>query len=204
MGIYQRNLESYDESPILTTDAVTACFNCHTFVNNRPETFCFHIRPGKVKEIQAGMILVRGGHALRPNTQSKTTPKPPAYTSWHPSGLVAAFSMIHPKQCFRAVGSEIREVLDYDSDVAAMNFQTGAASTSPAIADPGRLETFPAWSADGKLLYFTSAERFWDGDHPLAMDAIDTIMYDLMCVPYDIEKDAWGEPERILSAAATG
>ncbi len=205
MGIYQRNLENYDESPIVTTEKVSACFNCHTFVKNRPDTFSFQIRPtGQHKEIAAGMVVVRGGHALRPKTTSKAAPKPPSYTSWHPSGLVAAFAMIHPEPCFRGAGAEIRDVLDYDSDLAIMNFQTGAASTSPSIADPARLETFPGWSADGKILYFSSAERFWDDDHPLAMEAVSKIMYDLMCVRYDIEKNAWGQPEKLLSAKETG
>jgi hypothetical protein len=204
MGIYQRNLENFDESSILTTDAVGVCFNCHAFVNHRPDTFSLQVRPGKIRGIKPGMILVRDGQALRPNTESKAAPKPPAYTSWHPAGALAAFAMIQPKQCFRGAGSEIREVFDYDSHVAAMNFQTAAASTSPGIADPARMETFPAWSADGKTLYFSSAERFWDRDHPLAMDAVDKIMYDLMCVPYDIEKNAWGQPETLLSAARTG
>jgi hypothetical protein len=204
LGLYQRNLESYDESPIITTDAVVACYNCHTFVNNRPETFCFHVRPGKDKEIKAGMILVRDGHALRPKTASKAAPKPPAYTSWHPGGSIAAFTMILPRQCFRGAGVEIREVLDHDSDLAIMNFDTGAASTSLGIADPSRLETFPAWSPDGKTLYFTSAERFWSRDDPLPMDAIHEIRYDLKCVQYDAQKDLWDRPETILSAAEAG
>jgi hypothetical protein len=204
MGIYQRNLEDYGESPIVSSDAVAACCNCHAFVKNRPDTFSFQIRPGEKKEVKAGMILVREGRALRPTTKSKSTPRPPAYTAWHPGGSVAAFAMIRPELFIRGAGPEIREVLDYDSDLAAINFQTGALSTSPSIADPARLETFPAWSADGKVLYFSSAERFWDQRHPLAMDALNKIMYDLMCVEYDAEKDAWGQPETVLSAAEAG
>jgi hypothetical protein len=205
MGIYQRDLESYDESPIVTTDAINACFNCHSFVRNRPETFSLQVRAGDKKEkAAAGMVLVRDGRAWRPKTRSAAGPKPPAYTTWHPNGAIAAFALIVPEQCSRGVGAEVRDVLDYDSDLAAMNFQTGAASTSRSIADRARLETFPAWSADGQVLYFSSAERFWDRDHPLAMDAVSKIMYDLVCVRYDMEKDVWGQPETILSARETG
>ena len=204
MGLYQRNLENYDESPILTTDAVSACVNCHTFVKNRPDAFSFQVRPAKEKEIKAGMVLVRDGRALRPKTQSEAAPKPPAYTSWHPAGSIAAFAMIQPEQWLHGAGPEIREVIDYDSDLAAVNSRTGDALTLPSIADPVRLETFPGWSADGKILYFSSAERFWDRDHPLAIGAINKIMYDLMSVQYDIEKDAWGRPETVLSAKQTG
>ena len=39
MGIYQRDLHSFDESPILTNDYFRGgCVNCHTFRNNRTDT----------------------------------------------------------------------------------------------------------------------------------------------------------------------
>jgi hypothetical protein len=205
MGIYQRNLENYDESPIVTSHAAHACVNCHTFSNNRPDTLSFQLRPEQKKGRTApGMIVVRGGHAFRVETQTKITPKPPAYTSWHPGGSVAAFAMIRPMQYFRGAGAEIREVLDSQSDLAAVNVQTGTVLASPGIADPARLETFPAWSADGKVLYFSSAKSLWAQGGMPAVDCISKIRYDLMCVRYDIEKDTWGEPEMVLSSAETG
>jgi hypothetical protein len=204
MGIYQRNLTNYDQSPIVTYDAVAACANCHTFVNNRADTFSIQIRPGLRKgEIEPGMILVRGGHALRLKTLTKAAPKPPAYTSWHPNAAVAAFAMIHPRQYFRGAGAEIREVFDSDADLATVNVRTGAVSTSPGIANRVRMETFPGWSADGKMLYFSSAEPSWDSDQPTAVEAV-KLRYDLMCVRYDVEKDTWGQSEMVLSSAKTG
>jgi hypothetical protein len=205
MGIHQRNLENHDQSPILTTELVNACFNCHSFVKNRPDTFSFQVRPGgEGKEVASGMVMVCGGRALRPKTDSKAAPIPPAYTSWHPAGSVAAFSMIRPVQCFHGAGLEIREVFDSDSHLAAVNTQTGIVSTSPGIADPARMETFPGWSADGKTLYFASAKRLWDRNQPIAIGAVDKLKYDLMCVRYDVEKDVWGQPKMILSSAKTG
>lgn len=202
MGIYQRNLENFDESPILTCDEVVVCMNCHSFQNNRPEVFSIQVRPSRDK-IQAGMIEVRNGHARRLKTQSKATPRPPAYTSWHPKGSVAAFAMIHPKQCFRGAGADVRDVFDADADLAAVNVANGSASTSPGIADRDKLETFPNWSSDGRTLYFCSAEPPWNKDNPTTVQAI-KLKYDLMRVPYDIEKDVWGTPETMLSSRETG
>jgi hypothetical protein len=205
MGIYQRNLETFDESPILTNETFGGCVNCHCFPNRRADTFCFHVRPGQGKEkIASGMVLVRDGHAARQKTRTKTMPMPPSYTSWHPTGPVAAFSMNKPQQCFRGSGNEIREVFDLHSDLAAVNVETGAVSTSPGIADPNRMETFPGWSADGKTLYFCSAKPLLIPGKPPAVEQIDHIMYDLMRVRYDLEKNEWGQPETILSAAETG
>jgi len=150
------------------------------------------------------MILVRDGHAKRQKTIAKSAPKPPAYTTWHPNGSLAAFAMIRPAQCFRAAGLEIRDVFDLMSDLAAVNVETGAVTTSPRIADSGRMETFPSWSADGKWLYFVSSPPFGNGKPTPSFEDIDKLKYDLMRVPYDTEKDEWGQPETILSAAETG
>jgi hypothetical protein len=205
MGIYQRNLETFDESPIVTTDAVDGCVNCHSFVNNRPDRFSFQVRPGRVAEgIKSGMIICTGGHAYRPQTISKATPSPPSYTSWHPSGKLAAFAMSKPVQCFRGMGADVREVFDTESDLATIDVSVGRASTSPAIADRGRLETFPCWSADGKVLYFGSAESQWGPDQPPSVEAVGKTRFDLVSVSYDTKKNVWGTPETLLTAAKTG
>ncbi len=204
MGLYQRNLENYDESPILTNDAFGGCVNCHSCPKNRSDMFSFEFRPRQGQNIPAGMIVVRDGHAFRIKTQTKATPKPPGYTSWHPSASVAAFAMSRPAQSVRGVGAEVRDVFDFQSDLAAVNIETGVVSTSPGIADPDILETFPAWSADGKILYFTSANSLWSENRPLVVKDIKKSKYDLMRVRYDIEKDEWGQPETVLAAADTG
>jgi hypothetical protein len=201
MGIYQRNLENYDESPIVTTDAIDGCMNCHAFVNNRPDRFSLQIRPGRTAErIQAGMIVCRGGHAHRLQTASKATPNAPSYTSWHPGGKLAAFAMSKPMQCFRGAGADVREVFDAESDLGIVDLGTSSASTSPAIANGSKLETFPGWSADGKVLYFGSAESQWGPDRPPTVEAVGKTRFDLASATYDVEKNAWGTPQVLLSA----
>ncbi len=203
--ICQRDLENYEESIILRDDWIGgACVNCHSFQNNRPDHFSFHVRPGPgTNQVVPGMILARDGHATRLNTKSKAAPRAPGYLSWHPSGW-AAFAMSKPDQVFRGAGSEIREVFDYESDLAVMNPSTCASFTSPGVANPERLETFPSWSADGKALYFCSAKQLW-GPHasPTATDIKNT-KYDLMRVACDVGGNVWGQPELVLAAAETG
>ena len=203
MGLYQRNLENYDESPIVTNDGFDGCVNCHSCLNNRADLFSlqFRAKPGKGA---SGMIVVRDGHARWIKTQTKATPMPAGYTSWHPSTALAAFAMGHPAQSVRGAGIEVRDVFDFQSDLAAVNVKTGAVSPLPAIADPDSLETFPAWSADGKFLYFTSVNSLWSGNKPLVTKDIKKAKYHLMRVRYDSEKGEWGEPEMVLSAADTG
>ena len=206
MGIYQRNLENYDESPIVANDRIgDGCVNCHSFQNNRPDLFSFHVRPAlDTGKSVAGMILVRDGHAIRLQTKSKAAPELPGYLSWHPSGSLVAFSMSKPRQVFRAAGAEIRDVFDLESDLAVMNIATCAASTSSGIADPNKLETFPNWSADGKTLHFCSARSLWGHGKFPAVEDIGKVKFDLMRVQYDVKKNIWGRPETVLAASETG
>ncbi len=203
--ICQRNLENFDERTVVGDDLIDGgCVNCHSFQNNRPDVFSFHVRPGLNKQrTAAGMILVRDGRATRLNTKSKAAPQAPGYLSWQRSGWVA-FSLNRPDQVFRGAGAEIRDVFDYRSDIAVMNAATCEASTSPGVADPERQETFPSWSADGKVLYFCSAKTPWGrGGSPTADDLKNT-KYDLMRAPYDVDVGVWGKPETVLAASETG
>ena len=75
MGIYRRNLENYDESPVLTNDSFNGgCVNCHSFANNSPDCFSLHVRPAPGNKPQAGMIVVHNGRAVRAETRTETTP----------------------------------------------------------------------------------------------------------------------------------
>jgi hypothetical protein len=205
MGVFQRNLETYDETPVLTTGSCGGCMNCHSFANNRPDLFALQVRPGMgKKQIKGGMFVVRGAHALELKTESKAAPKRPSYIAWHPSGSVIAFSMTKTKQVFHSAGAEIREGYDIESHLAIVNAQTGDVSTSPDIADPAMQEAFPCWSADGKALYFCRAKTLWDNGMPPPIEDLRTVMYDLVRVPYDVDANKLGSPETVLSAARTG
>jgi hypothetical protein len=205
MGVFQRNLETYDESPVLTSEVCGGCINCHNFANNRPDLFAVQVRPGMGKrQIKGGMFVVRGTHAVRLKTESKAAPQRPSYIAWHPSGSVIAFSMTKTKQVFHAAGAEIREGYDTESHLAIVDLRTGEVSTSPDIADPAMQQAFPCWSADGKALYFCHARTLWDNRMPPPIEDLRTVMYDLMRVPYDVDANKLGSAEAVLSAARTG
>ncbi len=205
LGIYQRNLESFDESPLLfNSEFNRGCVNCHSFLNNRPAPFLLHSRPGPDDSIAAGPILVRDGKAARVKTRTEDMPRVAFVTSWHPSGEVAAFCVNWFGQFMRATGAETREVVDLDSDVEIVDFRTGEVSNNPGIADPDRLETFPCWSPDGKYLFFSSAPRLWEKTEFAPLKDYKDVKYDLMRISYDVAANTWGEPELLLGAAATG
>jgi len=194
MGIYQRNLHSFDESLILNNGYYKdGCLNCHTFCNNRTDKMLIGIRSA-----------VYGSSALliEDNTVSKIGTKF-GYSSWHPSGRVAAYSINNVVLFFHSATGEVRDVLDLDSLLAYYLVDSEKVKTSPILAQKDRLETYPTWSADGRYLYFCSAPLTWEERDEIP-EQYDKIKYDLVRIPYDLERDEWGELETVLSADKTG
>jgi hypothetical protein len=152
------------------------------------------------------MLLIVDGKVLKINTKTKFN-GPAAYPSWHPSGELIAFSVNKLRQFFHEIG-ECRDVLDRSSDIIIYDIPTNTITTVPQISSPDRMEIWPAWSPDGKVLYFCSApklETFYvpskTGDDSLAYDKI---KYDLMRIAYDPVNRIWGKLETVISSDELG
>ena len=201
MGIYQRSVETFDEKPVfLNRLAKDNCVNCHNFWQNKTDRWLLHQRGGS----GAAMLLVVGDTIKKINTKTQFN-APVAYPSWHPSGSLVAFSANNLLQFFHATG-ECRDVLDRYSDIIVYDLSINTITTVPQISDPDRLEIWPAWSPDGKELYFCSAPKIETFVNPMRPDEFeyDKIKYDLMRISYDPAKRRWGEIESVISSAELG
>jgi len=194
MGIYQRNLSSFNESVILNNEYFKhGCVNCHTFCGNRAEKMLLGIRS---PVYGSSALLVEGDKVRKIGTKF-------GYTSWHPSGRVAAFSINKVRQLFHAAASEVRDVMDFDSVMAYYNVDSKTVKTTPILAKKDRLETYPTWSPDGRYLYFCSAPVTWS-DKTVVPESYNQIKYDLVRVSYNIDRDQWDQLESVLSVEDTG
>lgn len=205
LGIYQRNLETFEEKPILFNSTFgRGCVNCHTFCQNRPSPMLLHARPGGNSSIGAGLLLARGDKAERVATRTQASPKPANVIAWHPNGDLAAFSVNWYGQFMHGAGMEVREVIDLESDLSVVDLRTGEVSTDPGIANPRRLESFPCWSPDGRHLYFSSAPQLPRRSKVSPLEDYPQVKYDLMRIAYDHATKTWGKPEVLLAAATAG
>ena len=100
--------------------------------------------------------------------------------------------------------AEVRDTVDLNSLLAYYLVDSETIKTAPQIAQKNRLETWPAWSADGRYLYFCSAPMLWPDTSQLLPKQYNQVKYDLVRISYDIDHDQWGELETILSAQDTG
>ena len=198
LGIYQRDLTGFDESPIVLNTAMGKnCVNCHSFHNYNPERMIFHMRAGPVG---TSMILAHDGETHKVDTSTSFN-HATSYRSWHPNGQIIAFAFNTVKQVFHAAGKNL-DVYDRASDLLLYNVKTNTITTSPKISTAERMETYPEWSPDGKYLYFCSSPALdiYDTDeHPLKK-----MRYDLMRISYDDRTDTWGEVEPVLLANKLG
>jgi len=187
VGIYQRNLETFQQDVVLHNSSFNkGCVNCHTFLQNRPDTMALHIRE---KTSGNPMMLVQSNSVARVDQTG-------GYLSWHPSGRLLTFS-VNKLSLFFHTTAEPRDVYDANSDLKIYRVDSNTVVTPPAIARPEFLETWPGWAPDGKYLYFCRAQR-------QGVRRLHPPRYDLVRVSYDIDRDRWGEAEVLVAAKDSG
>jgi hypothetical protein len=205
MGIFQRCLESFDEKPIflnqLTTDK--QCMNCHNFYQHGTERWILHTRFGP----GTAMLLTIDDVIKKIDTRTKFNKSPGGYPAWHPSGELIAFSAGPPTQYFHTIG-ETRDELDRALDIILYDVRTNTVSINPQLSSKKRVEVWPAWTPDGRYLFFCSApqlETFFmksqQGEDSLAYDKI---QYDLMRISYNHQNGSWGELKTVVSSKEFG
>lgn len=130
------------------------------------------------------MIHVRGkdgGTLIRRNgTLEKVSASPQGaahgstYPAWHPSGKYIAYSMNEVQQFFHANGQKPIEVSDLAADLGVYDVVRHEMLTDSLIYGDGAMETFPAWSPDGRTLYFV-------GEMPITREQLWTVCA-MICV----------------------
>ncbi len=204
MGTYQRELSTYEQTPILESKEGTShrCVNCHTYANNNPESMFLHTRG----EEGTAMLLAQNGQVKKVKTRSDFFPGAASYGAWHPSEKCIALSFNAMAQFFHTTGNRC-DVFAFNSDLGLYLIDENRILKVPQIAAKDRIETFPTWSPDGKYLYFSSTEKRWEindfKEGPIPSYYKD-VRFDLMRVSFDIATGTWGTPETVLAADEVG
>lgn len=182
MGIYQRNLENFEETAILENKQTDRnCMNCHSFCVQDPEKMLFHLRAK-----HAGTILFNEGEITKLETKTEQTISALVYPYWHPGGNYIAFSVNETKQLFHTNHSNRIEVMDLASDVVVYDVRRNEIIATPFTFDKDCFETFPSFSADGKTLFFCSSRK-----HVLP-DSIEALKYHLCAIGFDEDTRTFG------------
>lgn len=195
MGIYQRNLANFDETPIIeNTQTGGQCYNCHTANKTNPSQFTFHVRG----EHGATMVQQHGKREWLKATNDELGGSM-VYPYWHPSGKYCAYSTNQTRQGFHAVPNERIEVFDLSSDILVYNPTTHEILTTPLLSTKDYSENCPVFSPDGKTLYFMTCRQ---QSYPLHYK---DEKYNLCKISFDPDKGTFGNKvDTIFNAVKMG
>jgi hypothetical protein len=183
MGIYQRNIENYTQTPVVENKMLdNSCVNCHSFRLQNPSDMVFHTR-GKFP----GTYLIAGDIVEKMNTKTGQTISALVYPSWHPSGRYITFSVNATRQIFHAARTKRVEVYDEASDVVVYDIAKHEIITAPSLFSKTSFESFPSFSPDGKTLYFCTS------DSCKMPEEFEQVKYSLCSIAFDPEKGQFGD-----------
>jgi hypothetical protein len=181
MGIYQRETGSFREKVIVENTLFgNSCLNCHAFAGNNPQKMQLHIR-GK----GGGTLIVDEEEVKRIDTGVDGLWGSFRYPYWHPGGRYIAYSINNTLQTFHNEPSKILDVFDTRSDIVIYDVEQNQVLSNKTLMDSTCLETFPAFSADGKTLYFCSA--------PAPLTELEKTFYSLKAVSFDPQNGKTGD-----------
>ena len=194
IGIYQRDIHTFREEPIIESTLTPGqCMNCHTANATDPSQFLFHLRGA-----HGATLIQKDGVREWVTTKTDSTLGNVAYCYWHPDGRWFAGSINPVRQSFWTGDQRTIEVFDLASDLVVMDMNDHSLVVDPRFTTPDYLESSPAFTPDGKTLYFCKAKAF---DVPRF---VDSIRYDLMRTSFDAETGALGEIETVIPASREG
>lgn len=192
MGIYERELSTFKQRAIIENTQFDGCVNCHSFNHNDPSALSLHIR-GK----HGATLLQFDGKLAAYNTKTDSTLGFCVYPYWHPSGNYIAYSTNNTRQGFHVQPDKIIEVFDLDSDMQVYDVRNNQIITAPQIKREGIWESFPAFTPDGRTLYFTAAKAI------AIPGELTQSHYNLMKVSFDPETGTIGnDVEMVIDAAS--
>ena len=176
MGIYERDLSSFEEHALIENTQFEGCVNCHSFNRGNPADMSLHIRGPH------GATLLRhnDGPIAAYNTKTDQTLGFCVYPYWHSSGRYIAYSTNATSQLFHSADPNRIEVFDTASDLQVYDVEKNELILSPLLKQDSIYETFPVFSADGRSLYFCAAAALPEGSH-----ALDSIHYNLCRIDFD-------------------
>lgn len=194
MGIYERDLSSFDERALIENTQFEGCVNCHSFNRGNPGDMSLHIRGPH------GATLLRHGDGpfTAYNTKTDRTLGLCVYPYWHPSGRYIAYSTNTTRQLFHSAGHNRVEVFDEASDLQVYDVERNELLLSPLLRQDSVYETYPVFSADGRSLWFCSARALPEGSHQ-----IDSIRYSLCRIDFDPATGTFGDTIETVIDAST-
>lgn len=202
LSINERNLTNFREREIYSNKAIAAkgeaqCINCHSYQNYKTDNMQFHARHSF-----GGTLIVSDGLPQKVNIKSDNLLSAGVYPAWHPSEKLIAYSVNNTSQFFLSKDVQKIEVFDTGSDLVLYDIDKNEVSV--ILNDSNSFETFPAWSPDGKMLYYASAEYQYRNPEDQMGEIVYTykqLKYDIIRLNFDKDSRLFGQADTVFKAS---
>lgn len=199
LGLYQRDLETFEQLPIYENNDVfdeknNHCVNCHNYQNNDTKRMLFHVRAA-----HGGTMFLENGKIEKLDMKTDSTLGSAVYPTWHPSRNWVVFSSNKTGQAFYLTNPDRIEVVDYGSDL--LFYDADNHTISNILKTDNAFETFPCWAPDGKKLYYCAVEtpEFAGVSDSAASDLIlmecKQMRYNVYSISFDEKTRTFGTPQ---------
>lgn len=203
LDMVQRDITGFDEKTYFSNTMIQdeghgSCVNCHCFSNYRTDNMQFHVR-----QYKGGTILVIDGQPNKIELKTDSTLSSGVYPAWHPTHDYIAYSNNKTFQAFHSMSQDKIEVIDEINDIILYDIRSN--TVSPVENDPNEMECYPAWSSDGRTLYYVSYhyEGLFDTNRKSRIfDNCARMRFNLYAKPFDPETRTWGPHCLVYDAAA--
>lgn len=200
LSIDQRNVTNFKSRELYHnrfeyTRTKQQCINCHSFQNYHTDKWQLHIRL-----VEPGTIIVNEGEGGKFNLKTEKTISGGFYPAWHPTENLIVYSNNLVRQFFFARNSNRIEQQDSDSDLIMYDVDRNVITS--VSQDTAQFETYPAWSPDGMMLYYSTAvqpELKELGSEELGAE-YDAFRYDIYRKPFDPSTRTFGGAEMVMDA----
>lgn len=207
LTINQRHLESFEEriiysNMLCSTESEGQCINCHSYQQGNPDRMQMHARLN-----HGGTLIMMDGKPTKVNLKTDSTISAGVYPAWHPTLPLIAYSTDKTLQMFHTLDVNKVEVLDAQSDLILYDIEKNQVSIVENRKD--EFEVFPAWSPDGRWLYYSSAhfepkDSLGGGEEAVAIRQYQDIKYNVYRKAFDSTTMTFGPRELVFDAAAQG
>ncbi len=183
IGIYQRDIHTFDEFAIMKESALPGrCFNCHTPNRTDPSQLTLQIRG----EGGGTLVQLADGKQQWLDTKTDSTKAAGSYAYWHPSGNYCAYATNAVHQSFFVGKGQRIEAYHSFSNVVVLDVRKNELILTPELMTTTDLEIFPAFSPDGKWLYYSTSRAC------RVPAEYEKVKCSVCRIPFDAEKGVFG------------
>jgi hypothetical protein len=197
---YVRQVSSFRVKPFLLGRS-RYCFNCHTFSdpNKSPSgMLAIQVRDLIGGGTWFGTYDLRTGQGHKVSVSLDTAMS--TFMAWHPDGRKLAFAANQAIATINPVLHVSQDAVQPTSDIAIYDLDTKEVYLLPYACSPDRIEVYPRFSPDGKLLAFCSGLA--ETDKPGSLQPRKPGKLDIYVMDFD--QGRGGEPRPLAGAANNG